>query len=179
MDDKLHLVTFLKMRFTHRMFGLLIALPWLTLDQITKELALRTLSYAPASVIEGLFSLRLAWNRGVSFSLLGDVNSPWLPYKLSALAFTVSFLILWWMGRSHRPLYTAGLGCILGGAVGNMLDRLQYGAVVDFLDFHVWIEGVRYTWPTFNVADTAIFIGVCCVLVDAVLESREERKKTS
>ena len=152
--------------------GCLIALAALTADQVTKEIVL---SYAPR-LAEGVpvlpgFSLVFGMNPGVSFSMFSDV--PWWGLTAFALAVVAGFAI--WMWWETRLLAVTGLGLIIGGALGNVVDRLRHGAVVDFLDFHIG----NYHWPAFNLADTTIAIGVALLLWDGFAESRTSRSERS
>jgi signal peptidase II len=99
------------------------------------------------------FNITLGYNRGVSFGLLSS-ESPYAPYALAAFALVIVLSVALW--RSDRLVQTAGFAAIIGGALGNVVDRLGDGAVTDFLDFYVG----QYHWPTFNLADTFIFCGV-------------------
>ncbi len=153
-----------------RLLGLLAAVLWLVVDQATKQVALAYLTVEPVSIIDGFFNLRLAFNRGVSFSMLGGLNAEDLPEILGIFAFVVSVVIIHVMARHKERLsYVLGLGFILGGAIGNGIDRFAHRAVVDFLDFHY----AGWHWPTFNIADIAIFLGVVLMLWDAYFESNE------
>ena len=118
--------------------------------------------------VTGFFNLVLAYNPGAAFSLLAD-EPGWQHLFFVGLAVLASVVIVWLLGR-HRDegLFCLGLGLILGGAVGNLIDRLQIGAVVDFLSFHA---GGWY-WPAFNVADSAITVGAVLVIVDSLRASR-------
>lgn len=154
-----------------RFVGLLSAIVWVVLDQITKYLAVAHLSVEPMSIIDGLFNLRLAYNPGVSFSMLSGVSIESMPEILGGFAFVVSVIIIHYMSRhGDRLSYMLGLGFIAGGAIGNAIDRFIHRAVVDFLDFYY----MDWHWPTFNVADIAICIGVMLMLWDAYVESNEE-----
>ncbi|PYO54667.1 MAG: signal peptidase II [Candidatus Rokuibacteriota bacterium] len=135
------------------------ALVVLILDQLTKAAALRQLSPGtPVGVVDGFFSLTLVMNPGLAFGMLSSTPTAWrwIVGLLSAAALSVLAMV------GVRLLPTGGwmtrlaLGFIFGGAVGNLIDRGRFGAVVDFLDFH-W-RG--YHWPAFNVADSAISVGV-------------------
>lgn len=113
------------------------------------------------------FNIVFTWNPGVSFSMfraLGEV-SPWI---VSALTAFVIGLIAWYMVKRAAPRERAPLALIIGGALGNLVDRVRFGAVVDFLDFHVW----TYHWPAFNLADTFIFLGVA-MLVWMMIKGRK------
>ncbi|MEC8067600.1 MAG: signal peptidase II [Pseudomonadota bacterium] len=156
--------------FSLRYLGIMFALLWISLDQATKGMALKYLTADPVPVIDGFFNLRLAFNRGVSFSLLRDVNIADLPEILGIFAFVVAVVLVHYLGHHKEKLvYILGLSFILGGAVGNGIDRFAYGAVVDFLDFHY----AGWHWPTFNVADIAIVLGVMLMLYDAYFESND------
>jgi len=149
----------------------LLAAAILVADQITKWWALHGLRFGEAvPVIPGLFSLTLVMNPGLAFGMLGGVPEAfrWMVGLLSIGAVVLLAVI------AARLLPTGGawtrlaLGLIFGGAAGNLIDRLRFGAVVDYLDFY-W---GAYHWPAFNVADSAITIGAGLVILDALLESR-------
>lgn len=114
-------------------------------------------------VVTPFFNLVLAWNRGVSFSLFRS-DASLAPYLLSAVAVAVVIALLVWLGRQHRFWPALGIGLVIGGALGNVIDRLRHGAVVDFLDFHA----AGWHWPAFNLADSAITIGVAVLVVDGL-----------
>lgn len=137
------------------------------LDQLTKWLIL-TVVMAPPRVIEvtGFFNIVLAFNRGVSFGLLASDYS-WKPFLLAGLALVVVGLMLYWLRGQRGWGPTVAVGLIVGGAVGNIVDRFVHGAVVDFLDFHL----AGWHWPAFNVADTAIVCGVGLLLADSLFGS--------
>jgi len=150
--------------------GLVIALVVLVLDQLTKWAALDLLDLGARSiVVTPYFNLVLVWNRGVSFGMLDGIGAitPWL---LSGLALGVVIGLLFWLKQSAHPLIAVGLGMVIGGAFGNVVDRMRYGAVVDFLDFHV----AGYHWPAFNIADAGICVGAGLILVDGLLAPRRQ-----
>lgn len=150
--------------------GLPIALVVLLLDQGSKWLMLAVMS--PPRIIEvtGFFNLVLAWNTGVSFSAFagGGDTGRWI---LVGIAIVISGFVLAWMGRTQRRLLIAGFAIIVGGALGNVIDRVIHGAVVDFLDFHV----AGRHWPAFNLADTAITLGVVAIIADSLFGPRHGR----
>ena len=153
-----------------RWVGLLSAFIWLAIDQLTKYLAVAHLTSDPVAVIDGIFNLRLAYNRGVSFSMLNGVNIEDLPEILGIFALVVGVIVIHYMAKhKDRLMYVLSLGFIAGGAIGNGIDRFNHGAVVDFLDFYY----KNWHWPTFNVADIAIFLGVVLMLWDAYIEATE------
>lgn len=142
--------------------GLAVASVVVVLDQATKHVIL-TAVMAPPRLIEvtGFFNLVLVWNRGVSFGML-DSDSAAAPYLLTGLAAAISLALALWLRRVDDRLLAAALGLVIGGAVGNAVDRLRFGAVLDFVDLH-W---AGFHWPAFNVADAAISIGVMILLYD-------------
>ncbi|MEM9840603.1 MAG: signal peptidase II [Pseudomonadota bacterium] len=150
--------------------GLALAGGVIALDQATKLWVLHLLElpmrFANKIEISGIFDLTYTENRGISFGLFaGGMVSRVL---LSLVAVVISVFIIRWLAKVDRPVTAAGLGIILGGAIGNLIDRVAYGFVVDFLDF----SGIGFAY-IFNVADAAINIGVGLLLLDAlVLEKR-------
>ncbi len=153
-------------------YGLRLAALVFLVDQLSKWLMVEVVM-APARTIEvtPFFRLVMAWNRGVSFGLL-DSESPYGPWLLSAASLAVVAGLVVWLRRTAGGPQTAAVGLIIGGALGNVLDRLRFGAVADFLDFH-WGE---YHWPAFNAADTAITLGVAVLIFDALFRSGESPK---
>lgn len=146
-----------------RKIGLIVAFFALAADVISKEIALNTL-IMPITVIEGYFNLRLAFNTGVSFSMLSSGTMAYQHIALGVMAFAVAIAFIVWMGRNpiQTKYFQIGLGLVVGGAIGNGIDRFRHGAVVDFLDFHY----NTWHWPTFNSADTTICIGVALLMLD-------------
>ena len=141
----------------------------LIVDQASKELLLRYLLKAGTlvPVIDGLFQLVVVWNPGVSFGLLsGDRALP--PWVLSGVAVAVCIGLFLWLRRTDRLLTGWGIGLVMGGAIGNVIDRARWGAVFDFADFHV--RG--WHWPAFNIADAAIVVGVGLMLIDSLIGER-------
>jgi signal peptidase II len=138
-------------------------------DQVSKELLLRYVQKAGAmvQVIDDFFRLVIVWNRGVSFGILGDRALP--PWVLSAVAVAVCIGLFIWLRRTDRLLVGWGIGLVIGGAIGNVIDRARWGAVFDFADFYVG----QWHWPAFNIADSAIVIGVGLMLIDSLIGERE------
>lgn len=150
--------------------GLVVALVVLVLDQLTKWVALDVLDLAARPiVVTSFFNLVMVWNRGVSFGMLNALG-PYAPWLLSGLALAVVAGLLVWLRRCDQMMTAIGLGLVIGGALGNVIDRVRYGAVVDFLDFHV----AGYHWPAFNVADAGICVGAGLILVDGLLAPRRQ-----
>ena len=134
------------------------------LDQVSKWWILTVVMSPPQSIpITGFFNLVLVYNRGVSFGMLGGAPG-WATAALIVFALLLSAALCIWMWRADSLLLGTALGLVVGGALGNVIDRFRYGAVVDFLDFHA----AGYHWPAFNVADSAITIGVAFLIYDSL-----------
>lgn len=152
--------------------GLSLAVLVAALDQLTKWLIMTVVMQPPRTIpVTPFFNLVLAWNRGISFSLF-DNDSPAGPFLLAGFAGLIVLGLAWWLVRVDRPWPAVGIGLVMGGAVGNIIDRLRFGAVTDFLDFHL----AGWHWPAFNLADTAITIGVALLVLDGLFD-RPERAK--
>lgn len=151
--------------------GLLLAVAVIALDQASKWWILLFVMNPPQLIeILPIFNLVLTWNRGVSFGLF-DTNSSASPWILSILAVTIVAVLLHWMRRAEGRLIPLALGLIVGGAIGNVIDRMVHGAVVDFLDVH-W---GTYHWPAFNVADSGITVGAVLLIVDSLFSARGQK----
>ncbi|MGB2836532.1 MAG: signal peptidase II [Candidatus Sulfotelmatobacter sp.] len=150
-----------------RVFYFLIAIIVVLLDRWSKHMvALRIPLYSHIQVIPGFFRLTHTENTGAAFSLFADSNAHWKAAMLiafSVIALTVVSVLLWKNNHAH-VLTGIGLSLIMGGAVGNLWDRLAHGRVVDFLLFYV----KRYQWPVFNLADSAIVIGAGLLVLEIV-----------
>lgn len=155
--------TFLGPTTGHRAFGLTLATLVLVADQLSKWLLMDVVLGSPRAIeITSFLNLVWVWNQGVSFGMLGGgAVSPWL---LSGLALAVALALAIWLGRAETRLLAAALGLVIGGAVGNVVDRVRFGAVFDFVDVHA----AGHHWPAFNVADSAITVGVAFLLLDSV-----------
>lgn len=147
-----------------RIFGLAAITVAFVFDQATKLMALATLERGSAQPVLPFFDLRLSFNQGVSFSMFAE-RFAGRPLLLAGLTLVVVALFAVLLIRSTTRWEAAAFGLIIGGAVGNALDRIRHGAVVDFLDFHVW----DYHWPAFNLADAAIAVGVMVLLAITAL----------
>ena len=118
--------------------------------------------------VADFLNLVVVWNRGVSFGMFsGHLDA--MRWALSGLAILVSLILAVWLFRTRDRLVALGLGCVIGGAIGNVVDRVRFGAVFDFLDFHAY----GYHWPAFNIADSGIFVGVAALLIDGLFSRRE------
>jgi signal peptidase II len=149
-----------------RFFWLLVAFTVIVLDQITKYFANTMLDYASPVEIFPVLNITLHYNPGAAFSFLSDAGG-WQRWLFSVIALAVSAYICVWMMRLRREqwLLSLALALVLGGALGNLWDRLYLGYVIDFVSVH-W--GDSY-FPTFNIADAGISVGACLLLLDMVV----------
>jgi len=150
--------------------GLLAGLVTLLVDQASKLWLLYVFDLPNRGTVKvtPFFDLYLAWNIGISFGWLQN-DSPAAQAALMAIKAVAVVLLAIWMARSETKLATTALGMIIDGAIGNGIDRLAYGAVVDFALFHIDIGGNTYNWYVFNLADVAIVAGVAALLYDSFL----------
>jgi signal peptidase II len=149
-------------------FWLAIAATVAVLDQLTKWWLGLYLLPGQAIQVTPFFNLVHVFNRGAAFSFLADAGG-WQRFFFIAITLGAIGLILWLM-RKHadEPMFCLGLALILGGAVGNLYDRVAHGHVVDFLDFHA----AGWHWPAFNVADSGITVGATLLVIDALFSTR-------
>ncbi|MBN8531166.1 MAG: lipoprotein signal peptidase [Alphaproteobacteria bacterium] len=151
-----------------RLLGIGVATAVFAMDQISKLLVLHDSSIPEQPLeITYFFNLVLVWNRGVSFGLFAH-NAEAARWMLVAVGLGLSAMVAVWLWRSAARLTSVATGLVLGGALGNILDRLLYGAVVDFLDFHL----DAWHWPAFNIADSAICVGVCLLIIESFLPKK-------
>jgi signal peptidase II len=152
--------------------------PWLAwavvilvVDQITKTLILDNYRLGDSTFITSFFNIVRAHNTGAAFSFLSDAGG-WQRWLFTGIGAVATIFILWQL-RAHpgQKLFCFSLASILGGAIGNVVDRLMHGYVVDFLDFHA----SGWHFPAFNVADSAITLGAVCLILDELLRVRRER----
>jgi signal peptidase II len=151
--------------------GLFTAVLFTVLDQLSKAAVLAHFAgraLGDRETVTSFFNLALTYNRGISFGLFnGGAGLNSVIFSLAAAAIVA--ILVFWLSRVESPFLAVAIGLIIGGAVGNVVDRIRLGAVVDFLDFHA---GYLH-WPAFNVADSAICIGVAAMLLDGLLLRRE------
>ncbi len=176
----------MKRRVLTRLVGFDTALTVVAVDQITKYLIVSDLfgghdsgffawlfekadrfSAAPKKITE-FFNLVMVWNPGISFGFL-QTDAQTMPYVLSAFALAVAAGFAVWLWRGPDLFKSFAIGLIIGGALGNVWDRLRFGAVADFLDFHA--GGLH--WPAFNVADAAVSVGVVLLLWRELFYNKE------
>ena len=153
-------------------------LPWLGLalliliaDQFTKVLILGYYRLGDATTVTSFFNVVRVHNSGAAFSFLAGAGG-WQRWLFTAIGVAAALFIVWLL-RSHagQRLFSFALACILGGALGNVIDRSLHGYVVDFLDFHY----AAWHFPAFNVADAAITVGAVCLILDELLRVRRAR----
>ncbi|MCQ4162112.1 signal peptidase II [Roseomonas sp. GC11] len=159
--------------------GLPVAAGLLVADQASKWWILEVLRLPEIRQVKLLdlgfagFDLTMVWNRGVTFGLLAG-DTPTHRLLLAALALAVCAFLLRWIARAENRLTAIALGGIVGGAVGNVIDRLRFGGVVDFAD--AWVGD--YHWYVFNLADAAIVLGVVALIADALFRPRAPAKES-
>jgi signal peptidase II len=162
--------------------GLILAAVIIVFDQLSKwwvveklmrpEGVWETPFYSPNRLeILPVFDLVMAWNRGVSFGIFNNDGS-WNAIALSVLSVAISLGLLAWMKKAQSRLVVLALGGIIGGALGNVIDRIRWGAVADFLDVHV----AGHHWPAFNLADSAISVGAALLVLDALFAKPSSSK---
>ena len=153
-------------------------LPWLGLalilliaDQFTKVLILGYYQLGDATHVTNFFNVVRVHNAGAAFSFLANAGG-WQRWFFTGIGIAAALFIIW-MLKSHpgQKLFSFALACILGGAIGNVIDRSLYGYVVDFLDFHY----AGWHFPAFNIADSAITVGAACLILDELLRVRRSR----
>jgi signal peptidase II len=139
-----------------------IAMIIVLLDQLSKITLSRMMVFGQSDTITSFFNLVMVYNRGAAFSFLAD-QPGWQRYFFAGVSLLASLLIIWMLKRhSGQRLFCWAMTLILGGALGNLIDRIAYGYVIDFLDFHVG----GFHWPAFNVADSAITLGAVLFILD-------------
>ncbi|MDP2072633.1 signal peptidase II [Hydrogenophaga sp.] len=159
--------------------------PWLGLaallvaaDQVTKLLILANYQLGDSTFITGFFNIVRVHNTGAAFSFLADAGG-WQRWFFTGVGVAASVFIVW-MLRTHpgEKLFAFALACILGGAIGNVIDRVLYGYVVDWLDFHWGFLSGLFPgghFPAFNIADAAITVGAVSLILDEILRWRRSR----
>jgi len=147
------------------------ALKWVMLDvlELPKVGQIKLFAFGPFG-----FDLTMVWNRGVTFGLLAG-DTLWTQLGLGALALVIAGVLIRWMSRAENRATALALGAVVGGAVGNVIDRLRFGGVVDFADAHAW----GWHWYVFNLADAAIVLGVLTLVLDALFRPSASVKRSS
>ena len=151
-----------------------VAIVAFVLDQLTKQLVLTNMALYDSIQILPFFNFTYVQNHGAAFSFLSDAGG-WQRWFFTGIALFVSALILWWLKQTKRDqvLLPIAFSLILGGAIGNLVDRLMHGYVVDFLDVYYQ----TWHWPAFNIADCSIFLGAVGLLIDAFKNSESVKEE--
>ena len=144
----------------------------IALDQLSKWVILTEVMDPPRIIeVTGFFNFVLVGNRGVSFGLFAS-DAWWVQPAFAAFATLISVFLGFWMRRAENRFLAVSLGLVIGGALGNAIDRLAHKAVIDFLDFHV----AGYHWPAFNIADSAITVGVIFIIAEGLFAGQKKTK---
>ena len=152
-------------------FGLAIAAAVVVLDQLSKQAILDYVMDPPRVIpLTPFLNVVMVWNRGASFGFL-NIAAAWVPWLLSLFAVAVAAGLMVWLRRVGERWIAVALGLIIGGAIGNVIDRARFGAVADFIDFYVG----SFHWPAFNVADSAITIGIVILVIDGLIRRGRTR----
>ena len=151
-----------------------LAVVVIVLDQLTKYIASTSLEMHQAIAVMPMFNWTLMHNPGAAFSFLANEDG-WQRWFFATIAIVVSVVIFLWIKKleQHEKWQAIALALILGGAVGNVIDRIWLGYVVDFIQIYYQ----QWYWPAFNIADSAISIGVVMIIIDSIRQHRAERKK--
>lgn len=150
--------------------GLFVALAAIIIDQISKYVVMNYILQEYAAIIVApFFAVVRAWNTGVSFSMFNNFGINGV-YILSGVALVIVAMLLKWLKHEQNKVVQVALGCIIGGALGNVIDRVRLGAVFDFLDFYVG----EYHWPAFNAADSFICIGAGIIVVHGLFFNKKK-----
>ena len=152
--------------------GLVVAIVVIVFDQATKWWIMAMVMQPPRIIpVTPFFNLVTVWNRGISFGLF-DGDSAVTVWILPLVALAIVAALVIWLRRVQGAWLACAIGLVIGGALGNVVDRLRFGAVADFLDFHV----AGYHWPAFNVADSGITVGVTMLVLDSLFLGGEKPK---
>ena len=155
------------------LFGMLIALAVIIIDQASKYVVLHyVLTEYAAIVLTPFFAIVRAWNTGVSFSMFNNFGLNGV-YVLSTIALLIVLALLKWLSTEKNRIMQLALGFIIGGAIGNVIDRIRLKAVFDFLDFYIG----DHHWPAFNMADSFICIGAAIIIIHGLFFSKKETSK--
>ena len=150
--------------------GLIVIVLTVAADQISKFFAAEHLVESQPFASTSFFNWVKVWNTGVSFSMFNNYGQTGA-IILSVFALGVAASLFYWMLKETNKLKIAALACIIGGAIGNVIDRVRYGAVLDFLDFHY----KNMHWPAFNLADSFICVGVFMLICLEFMDNKKER----
>tara|TARA_S200000501_G_scaffold288879_1_gene273596 strand:+ start:4746 stop:5249 length:504 start_codon:yes stop_codon:yes gene_type:complete len=158
---------------TIKKFAIPFILIIIFLDQVSKWWVVNYIMQ-PIKIlsITPFFNIVLTWNSGISFGIFSNQGG-FSVIILSTLAILIVFFLAVWLVKAENRKLIIGLIFIIGGAIGNIIDRVYHGAVIDFLDFHI----NNYHWPAFNLADSCIFIGAALIILDSLFPDKKEQAK--
>jgi signal peptidase II len=158
--------------------GLIAGLLVLLADQLSKWWVLSRSDLPELRQIELLpvLNLTMVWNRGVTFGLLNGLGN-WGHVILAAIALAVVVALGFWLRRAESKVVAVAIGAIAGGAIGNVIDRVRFGAVVDFIHAHIDTRWGDFSWYVFNLADAAIVCGVVALILDTQLSKRQQQDR--
>jgi len=158
--------------------GLIAGLLVLLADQLSKWWVLSRSDLPELRQIELLpvLNLTMVWNRGVTFGLLNGLGN-WGHVILAAIALGVVVALGFWLRRAESKVVAVAIGAIAGGAIGNVIDRVRFGAVIDFIHAHIDTRWGDFSWYVFNLADAAIVCGVVALILDTQLSKRQQQDR--
>jgi len=155
--------------------GLSVSLVVIFIDQLSKWWILSKVMNPPKIVqVTQYFNLVLTWNRGVSFGLFNEEGN-WGAWIFSILALIIVVVLVFWLIKAETKLVSISLGFIIGGALGNVIDRINHTAVVDFLDFYIG----KFHWPAFNAADSFITFGAAVLIIDSLFARQKHNSNAN
>lgn len=156
--------------------GLTVAGAALVLDQLNKWYMLHILQIGRQPIeVTPFFNLVMVWNYGISFGMFSNEHAEYNRYILIAMTSAITGILLVMLTGSKSRFNATAIGLVIGGALGNIIDRMVYGAVADFFDFHI----AGYHWPAFNIADSAICIGVVLLCYESIFDTKQQNKEIS
>jgi signal peptidase II len=164
-------------RPNYLLLGVIAGLVVLAADQVSKWWVLNVLNLPDLHqvVLLPVLNLTMVWNSGVTFGLLNGLGS-WAHVVLAVVALTVVVALGFWLRRAESRLVAVAIGAVAGGAIGNVIDRVRFGAVIDFIHAHVDTRWGDVSWYVFNVADAAIVCGVAALILDSQLSKRRQAR---
>jgi signal peptidase II len=164
-------------RPNYLLLGVIAGLVVLAADQVSKWWVLNVLNLPDLHqvVLLPVLNLTMVWNSGVTFGLLNGLGS-WAHVVLAVVALAVVVALGFWLRRAESRLVAVAIGAVAGGAIGNVIDRVRFGAVIDFIHAHVDTRWGDVSWYVFNVADAAIVCGVAALILDSQLSKRRQAR---
>ena len=152
-----------------------IAILAIVVDQITKVIASSQLTMHEQNPVMPFFNFTLMHNYGAAFSFLANAGG-WQRWFFTIVAVVISLVLIVWLFRlkRHEKWLGFGLALVLGGAIGNVIDRIRFGYVIDFIQWFANWKGSIYYWPSFNIADSAIFVGTALILISSFFVEEDD-----